>query len=124
MTRPYSLDLRERVVASVVGGRTIRATVALFGVSVAERGQVVAAAAPDWQQRRQADGWGASGGAARRAGLAAGADRGRDGPDLAPGPGRAGRAGRDGKLRRGVVVLRRCRFPRRVEFAGKPADLP
>jgi transposase len=35
MARPYSTDLRDRVVASVAGGRTCRATAALFGVSVA-----------------------------------------------------------------------------------------
>src|SRR4029077_16474636 len=33
MARPYSQDLRDRVVASVAGGRTCRATAALFGVS-------------------------------------------------------------------------------------------
>ncbi len=46
MTRPYSLDLRERVVASVVGGRTSRATAALFGVSVAS-------VVKWWQRHRQ-----------------------------------------------------------------------
>ena len=35
MARPYSQDLRDRVVASVVGGRSCRATAAIFGVSVA-----------------------------------------------------------------------------------------
>src|SRR5215472_12035005 len=35
MARPYSRDLRDRVVASVASGRTCRATAALFGVSVA-----------------------------------------------------------------------------------------
>ena len=35
MARPYSQDLRDRVVGSVAGGRTCRATAALFGVSVA-----------------------------------------------------------------------------------------
>jgi len=35
MARPYSQDLRERVVASVVGGRSCRAPAAIFGVSVA-----------------------------------------------------------------------------------------
>ncbi len=35
MARPYSQDLRERVVAAVASGRTCRATAALFGVSVA-----------------------------------------------------------------------------------------
>ena len=53
MARPYSQDLRDRVVASVVRGRTCRATAALFGVSVAS---VV-----KWSQR-----WRASGSAAAK----------------------------------------------------------
>src|ERR1700716_3189090 len=48
MARPYSTDLRDRVVASVSGGRTCRATAALFGVSVAS---VV-----KWSQRFRATG--------------------------------------------------------------------
>jgi transposase len=48
MARPYSLDLRQRVVASVEGGRSRRATAALFGVSVAS---VV-----KWLQRYRASG--------------------------------------------------------------------
>jgi len=35
MARPYSQDLRDRVVSSVASGRTCRATATLFGVSVA-----------------------------------------------------------------------------------------
>ena len=35
MARPYSQDLRDRVVGSVASGRSCRATAALFGVSVA-----------------------------------------------------------------------------------------
>src|SRR6516225_1174919 len=48
MARPYSQDLRNRVVASVASGRTCRATAALFGVSVA---RVV-----KWSQRWRATG--------------------------------------------------------------------
>jgi transposase len=48
MTRAYSIDLRERVVASMAGGRSARATAALFGVSVAS---VV-----KWSQRRRLTG--------------------------------------------------------------------
>ena len=48
MARPYSRDLRERVVASVRGGRTCRATAALFGVSISS---VV-----KWSQRLRATG--------------------------------------------------------------------
>ena len=35
MARPYSLDLRERVVGAVAGGQSCRAVAARFGVSVA-----------------------------------------------------------------------------------------
>src|SRR4051794_41833450 len=52
MARPYSQDLRDRVVGSVAGGRTCRATAALFGVSVAS---VV-----KWSQRFRATGSAAS----------------------------------------------------------------
>jgi transposase len=48
MARPYSQDLRERVVASVAGGRSCRETAALFGVSVSS---VV-----KWSQRWRATG--------------------------------------------------------------------
>jgi transposase len=48
MARPYSKDLRERVVGSVAGGRSCRATAAIFGVSVAS---VV-----KWSQRWRATG--------------------------------------------------------------------
>jgi len=48
MARPYSKDLRDRVVASVAGGRTCRATAELFGVSVSS---VV-----KWSQRFRATG--------------------------------------------------------------------
>ena len=53
MARPYSQDLRDRVVGSVASGRICRATAALFGVSVAS---VV-----KWSQR-----WRASGSAAAK----------------------------------------------------------
>jgi transposase len=48
MGRPYSLDLRERVVASVEGGRSCRETARLFEVSVAS---VV-----KWSQRKRQTG--------------------------------------------------------------------
>src|SRR5579872_3612742 len=48
MARPYSKDLRDRVVGSVAGGRSCRATAAIFGVSVAS---VV-----KWSQRWRATG--------------------------------------------------------------------
>ena len=48
MPRAYSQDLRERVVASVVGGRSCRATAKVFGVSIAT---VV-----KWSQRFRATG--------------------------------------------------------------------
>ena len=48
MARPYSQDLRDRVVGSVAAGRTCRATATIFGVSVAS---VV-----KWAQRWRATG--------------------------------------------------------------------
>ena len=48
MARPYSDDLRERVAASVVGGRSARETARLFRVSVAS--------AVKWSQRLRGDG--------------------------------------------------------------------
>ena len=48
MVRPYSIDLRERVVAAVEAGDTCRAVAARFGVSVAS---VV-----KWSQRFRATG--------------------------------------------------------------------
>lgn len=48
MVRPYSLDLRERVVAAVEGGESCRCVAATFGVSVAS---VV-----KWSQRYRATG--------------------------------------------------------------------
>jgi len=48
MGRPYSLDLRERVVAAVAGGQSCRAVAATFKVSVAS---VV-----KWSQRYRATG--------------------------------------------------------------------
>ena len=48
MARPYSLDLRERVVATVSGGQPCRAVAELFDVSVAS---VV-----KWSQRSRATG--------------------------------------------------------------------
>jgi len=52
MVRPYSNDLRERVAASVVAGRSARETARLFGVSVAS--------AVKWSQRLRATGSAAS----------------------------------------------------------------
>ena len=46
--RPYSTDLRERVVASVQSGRSVRATAALFGVS--------ASSVVKWSQRQRRTG--------------------------------------------------------------------
>ncbi len=48
MARPYSLDLRERVVATVAGGQSCRTVAELFDVSVAS---VV-----KWSQRARATG--------------------------------------------------------------------
>ena len=48
MARPYSQDLRDRVAASVAGGRSCRASAKIFSVSVAT--------AVRWSQRFQATG--------------------------------------------------------------------
>lgn len=48
MPKAYSNDLRERVAASVVSGRTCRETAALFGVSIAS--------AVKWSQRLRSTG--------------------------------------------------------------------
>ena len=48
MARPYSLDLRERVVAFVTSGQTVRAASGTFGVSVAS--------AAKWTQRLRTTG--------------------------------------------------------------------
>jgi len=52
MARAYSNDLRERVARSVLSGRSVRETAALFGVSVAS--------AVKWSQRLRATGSAAS----------------------------------------------------------------
>lgn len=52
MVRPYSDDLRGRVAASVLGGRSVRETARLFGVSVAS--------AVKWSQRLRMTGSAAS----------------------------------------------------------------
>jgi transposase len=52
MARAYSNDLRERVARSVLSGRTVRETAALFGVSVAS--------AVKWSQRLRETGSAAS----------------------------------------------------------------
>lgn len=48
MARPYSLDLRERVVARVLAGETVRSVAWSFGVSVS--------AVVKWSQRYRATG--------------------------------------------------------------------
>jgi transposase len=52
MARAYSNDLRERVAHSILSGRTVRETAALFGVSVAS--------AVKWSQRLRETGSAAS----------------------------------------------------------------
>ena len=106
MARPYSQDLRERVVASVAGGRTCRATAAMFGVSVAS---VV-----KWSQRWRATGSAAAKPMGGRRPLRLAGEREwllariAEKPDLtlAGGGGRAGRARHAGELWRGVALFR------------------
>ena len=77
MARPYSQDLRDRVVRSVASGRTCRATAALFAVSVAS----VVKSSQRWRASGSAAakqmGGVAAAAAAARARVAAGADRPR-----------------------------------------------
>src|SRR5262249_51219409 len=90
MARPYSQDLRDRVIGSVASGRTCRVTAALFGVSVAS---VV-----KWSQRwrgggrggGKADGRLQTTAAEKRTGVVASADRREAGSDLARSGGRTG----------------------------------
>ena len=56
MARPYSLDLRERVVGSVASGESCRMVAALFRCQRCERCEVVAAGADDRKRGGQADG--------------------------------------------------------------------
>lgn len=55
MARPYSDDLRGRVAASIVSGRSARETARLFEVSVAS-GEVVETLAGDGKRGIAADG--------------------------------------------------------------------
>ena len=64
MARPYSLDLRERVVAAVMAGESCRAVAASFQVSVA--------AVVKWSQQFRATGSAAARQASGRAGAAEG----------------------------------------------------
>ena len=52
MARPYSNDLRDRVAAAVISGRSCREVAQMFGVSVAR--------AVKWSQRLRATGTAAS----------------------------------------------------------------
>jgi transposase len=57
MGRAYSLDLRNRVVAAVMRGKSRRAAAALFDISVASRGEVDATRIRDGQPGGPAEGW-------------------------------------------------------------------
>src|ERR1700721_2328604 len=95
MARPYSTDLRDRVVGSVAAGRSCRATAGLFGVSVAsgvkgcQRWGATGGAAPSrW------GGWGCVWEEGGGGGCGCGGGRARRTPALGfgGGDGRAGRA--------------------------------
>src|ERR1700719_2077443 len=76
MTRPLSNDLRERVVAAIVGGESCRSVASRFGVAVSS---VV-----KWSQRYRATGWVAPGKCGRTPQARAGtASRLRPGTDRA-----------------------------------------
>jgi transposase len=75
MTKPYSEDLRTRVVAAVVVGASCRDAAKRFSIGVS--GVAVGAAVPaDRERRGQADGRGAQFASQRRARLAARPHRG------------------------------------------------
>ena len=105
LTKPYSLDLRDRAVARVVAGETVRSVVAAtlrVGVSSAVK----------WPPRFRATGSGAEkdGGPSaarsdwRTPGVASAADRQRAGYDLARAGRRTSRAGRQGELSNGLEL--------------------
>src|ERR1700676_1438311 len=115
MARPYSTDLRDRVVGSVAAGSFVpRDGGAVWGERC-QRGEVVPALAGDGECGALSDGWLAAAASAERAGMAVGADRREAGPDIAGGDGRVGWARHSGELRRGVAVLR----ARRGQFQKK-----
>jgi transposase len=105
MARPYSQDLRDRIVGSVASGRTCQATAALFGVSIAsvvrwsQRWRVTRNAAAKqmggWRQLRLKR--------EREWLLARIAEKPR--PDLAGGGGRAGRTRHTSELPGGVALF-------------------
>jgi Transposase len=105
MTKPYSLDLRDRAVALVVAGETVRFVAATLRVGVSS---VV-----KWSQRFRATGTAAprkmGGHLAARSdwrtpGVASAADLPRAGYDLARAGRRTGRAGRQGELSNGLEL--------------------
>lgn len=124
MGRPYSNDLRERVAASAVGGRSCRATATLFGVSVAS--------AVKWSQRLRATGSAAARLADRKQPRSLSAERdlvdgaacGQAGPDAEGTGGRTQGARRDDELRLGAadrdgrgrqLRKKRCSPPSRID---------
>src|SRR5262245_14658141 len=124
MSRPYSLDLRERAVALVVGGRSRREVARFVGGWRGERDTLVSARPGNREPSGQADGpapWPIDPSAAAR--LASGADRRRTGLDLARGARRAGGAQHQGELqsdlellpcREGDVQKKACTPPSRI----------
>ena len=52
MTRPLSNDLRERVVAAIVGGESCRSVASRFGVADIVGGEVVTTDPPPLRRRR------------------------------------------------------------------------
>jgi transposase len=77
MTKPYSLDLRERVAEGIAAGSSVRAVAATFTVSVASVVRLGAAVSADGQRRAWEDGWPSDVQSHWRTGLAHRADRDR-----------------------------------------------
>ena len=104
MARPYSLDLRERVVAAVESGRTVRDVASSFGVSVSSVVKWSQRGSGDGQCGGVADGWPSAvcpGGASRLGSIAACREAG---PDVAGAAGGAGGARHRGQQLRGLAL--------------------
>jgi hypothetical protein len=119
MTRAYSIDLRERVVASMAGGPVGAVDGGLVWGERCECCEVVAAQAADGECRAGQGGRAQEVRPAARARLAARAGGGRTRPDAESAARRAARARRQGELRRAVAVpdARGTDLPKKSLFA-------
>ena len=113
MPRPYSQDLRDRFTGfagpggGVGGGRSL---VPRHREDIQRErchgGAVVTALSDDGERKGPGDGRTPAAPSGQQTGMAAGADRGKAGPDSASDNCRAGRRWGQGELRRGMGVFR------------------